>query len=242
MDDKRINIILDKSDSEDSKHVVIIREGQALKELAPKKVNIAGQIETPFYFYKLQRAMIKETGYLTVDRRDMVVSLYGDPTSEIGAEVKGTIEDNPDLVKFNINKDKMLTHEQMLKLLRINRFFFTDRQQYDKLMNMFANFKYSKQVNGEASKDFKGNSNNSKQINFKINDSDNSFIFKLTIPVFQGFKPETFNVDLLVDAEGQQTLFWLESLELLELQRKLVDDKINELLKIIDESFLVVEL
>lgn len=202
---------------------IIIREGQALPPVEPVKVQITGDIKTVSAFVTKRKEASTDAGlqFITedraiveVDKEAMTITLKLDPEYKYGTVVVAKLEFSPELLQFSINKDRKFTREELIKLIRFNKFWFDSPEAQDTLLRAYMAF--SAEVNAKvgAESDNRGNRSN----NFSKTVSTNiPTDFILNIPIFKGMPKRRFRVEIALDSTDGSTKFWMESVELVEI-------------------------
>lgn len=221
-----------------NKAEVIIREGEATKELAPKApiaTNIVGTIGTVLEFLKkrVDANQFKQTDcYIEVDRENVKIALT---INESDAYQRGTVvsklQFNPQYVKFGINNAaKVWTPAELGLFFKMNRTFFPDRKDNMELVSRLMNFNGT--VNATIDRDIKMNGsrtdNFAQVVNSNLPDS-----FTLHIPIFKGLHPETLEVETFAQIDGRDVHFVLMSpgaqATLEDIRDKVLDEELNEI-------------
>lgn len=217
---------------------IIIREGQALPPVAPKKIVINGDIKTVSSFIEKRKTLaiagisgaqfIEPTRALvTVDKENLSIILQLDPESQYGTEVTAKLSYTPELEQFCINKNKLFNREELIKLIRFNKIWFADAEAHDKLLKAYQAFTATVNANIGKTSDTRGNVDNSYKKTVETNVPDS---FVLNIPIFKGQDKRRFRVEIAIDSTDASTKFWMESVEL------------NDIIQIESEAILKKEL
>lgn len=251
-------------DVEEGVRVLEIRKGKANDIPVPLQVKLSGNIKAPGQFLQKRRTLFgilttknggdsdKTSGgpelpveplhkinecNIVVDRRKLSITLRLNERDERGAEITGTLAVNPDLVSFGINSNATFGLKELIKMLRHKRVFFADVIDHQNLISALSNFTASQTTDLEANDDRRGNQ---KLLIDKKTKLTIPFNFMLRIPLYDGFEPKKFVVDVLVDVTDANATFFLESIDLSELlvkERDAIFEK--ELEQFVD--FVVVE-
>lgn len=211
---------------ENAGNEIIIREGDALPPVAPKKIIIAGDIKTVSSFLSKRKGLadnrnpglqqvVTERTLVTVDKEKLTILLQLDPESVYGTEVTAKLEMEPELLKFSIETGKKFTQQELIKLLKYGKRWFYDPAEQQRLL--LAYMKLDVKVTADLTNDApdgRGNRSNtfSKQVTSNI-PAD----FIMSIPIFKGQEYKKFRVEICLDSTDGSTKFWLESVELMEL-------------------------
>lgn len=211
-----------------------ILEGKALEQKYPEKIKISGNVHSVANFLKARyatdkagkklQAVDKELAVVTVDEEKMTILLQLDPENVFGTEVLGKLETTPEVDQFCINTTKTFSREELVKLFRFNKRFF--ESDHEKILGAYQKLQIKTASDLQAENDQRGN----KGLNFqKTVDSQNVPLdFILNIPIFKGFDPVKFRVEICLDATDASVRFWFESVEMndiIEAQKKEIFEK-----------------
>lgn len=203
----------------------IIREGQALPEVAPNKINIEGDINTVQSFLTHRNGTDDKIGIgrqkvdrnkavILVDKEKMKIVLKLDPEDYYGGVISGSLQFSEELKAFGINTTKVYKREELVKLIKFSRLYFTNPEKHRELLNAYERFEATVNTEIKNESDNRGNrlALLEKQVKTKLPPE-----FILAIPVFKGMKHETFRVEIAFDVTDAGVRFWFESVELHEL-------------------------
>jgi len=219
---ENINLRLEKINGNE----ITILEGQALAPVAPKKIVISGDIKTVVSFIEKRNneKQVSTAGYqwinpdraiVEVDKAKLQIVLLVDPEDVYGPVVTGTLEIEPELLKFGIDTGKKYTQTELIKLLRRSKRWFWDGPSHEALLKAYMSLdvKVTTDLKNDAA-DNRGNRFNSfdKKITANIPED-----FILNIPIFKGQDYKKFRVEIILDSTDGSTKFWMESVELEEL-------------------------
>jgi len=236
MENEKIQIVLAEGVT---KAEVILREGQAVKELEPKapiKVKISGVIGVPVeYLTKRVKTgqFTQERSHLLVNREEIKLSLVINEDDEYKrGQVDGTLEFHPKFTEFGINTSKVWTPTELGMFFKMNRAFFPDKATNMKLVTDLMNF--SATVNNKIERSVK--ENGSQTDNFaQVVNSNLPERFTLTIPIFKGMKAETLEVETFAKINGREVAFILLSPGANQTLEEIRDKAIDEQLKQVRE-------
>lgn len=214
---------------------IIIREGDATKQLDPKapvKTEIVGTIGTILEYLKkrVNAGQFKQTEcFITVDRESVKMTLT---INESDYYTRGTVvsklQFNPQFVKFGINDgNKVWTPAELGLFFKMNRTFFPDRKDNMELVSRLMSFNGT--VQATIDRDIK--MNGSRTDNFaQVVNSNLPESFTLRIPIFKGLPPETLEVETFAQIDGRDVHFILMSpgaqATLEDLRDKVLDDEL----------------
>ena len=237
MENEKLQIVLGGGVT---KAEVVIREGQAVRELEPKapiKVKISGVIGVPVeYLTKRVKTeqFTQERSHLIVNREEIKLSLVINEDNEYErGQVDGTLEFHPKFTEFGINTSKVWTPTELGMFFKMNRAFFPDKATNMKLVTDLMNF--SATVNNKIERSVK--ENGSQTDNFaQVVNSNLPERFILTIPIFKGMKSETLEVETFAKINGREVAFILlspgvnQTLE--EIRDKAIDEQLTQVRQI----------
>jgi hypothetical protein len=212
---------------ENASNEIIIREGTALPQVAPKKIVVSGDFKTVSSFIEKRKLVgfdgVMQNGdpglqtinadrvLVTVDKEKLSILLQLDPESEYGTEITAKLAFTPELEQFFINKNKLFNREELIKLIRFNKIWFADAEAHDKLLKAYQAFTATVNANIGKTSDTRGNVDNSYKKTVETNVPDS---FVLNIPIFKGMDKRRFRVEIAIDSTDASTKFWFESVEL----------------------------
>lgn len=221
---------------------IIIREGVALEQKEPQKIELTGDINTISSFlknrgdgYDLQK-VDKSKAVVIVDKENMKILLKLDPQNFYGTTVTGSLELSQELKVWSINQSKTFKREELVQLIKFNRLSFDNPEQHDKVLKAYMAFEAKTDSELKASNDTRGNKAASISKNVSTNIPTE---FILLIPVFKGKEVMRFRVEICLDVTDGGARFWFESTELHELINTNRDIIFNEELKAA-EGFVII--
>ena len=227
---------------------LIIREGQAIKQLDPKapvKTQIVGTIGTILEYLKkrVNAGQFKQTeSFIMVDRESVKMTLTIHESDEYTrGTVVSKLQFNPQFVKFGINDaNKVWTPAELGLFFKMNRTFFPDRKDNMELVSRLMNFNGT--VQATIDRDIK--MNGSRTDNFaQVVNSNLLESFTLRIPIFKGLPPETLEVETFAQIDGRDVHFILMSpgaqATLEDLRDKVLDEELVEIREIAPEIAII---
>lgn len=221
MEDKKIVINAAQGVS-----VIHLLEGEAPKNFYPTKVKVSGNAHAVSDFIKgLSCNLDVCKVIITINADRLSIVLDSDPESENeGYIVTAKIEKFLDLQNFGINQEKFFSLKDLEKHIRMNRFYFADKDAHMALAGQLRSFKAKVDSDITQMQDQRGNKANAFN---KTVTSDLAADFVLTIPIFKGGEPKTFRVEICYDVTDSAVRFWLESVELFELEKSMAETLLN---------------
>lgn len=173
---------------------LVIREGEAAKVYDPQRVKIEGNIKAPGEFVKKRPTEInKLKTNVVVDYDNLSISLRVDEENHFSKDITGRLTRFAALVEFGINTTKKYSVLELYNMLRLKRAYFLNREDHAKFLEDLKNFSARTEVEFASTNDFKGNAALQKIQKCKTNLTYN---FILNIPLFKGFDPVTFPVEV----------------------------------------------
>ncbi len=231
---ENLNVKIEKIEGD----TLILREGEALRLEPPNKINIKGDIKTVATFLKarkdkglgLQNVDIDEA-LILVNKNERTIKLLVDPENYYGAVIEGKLEISDELKQFGINTLQKFSRQDLVKLLKMNRLFFENKERHSETILAFQKIESSVNYSAKDGSDDRGN----KERQFVKNVTTNApMSFTLNIQIFKGFHSQPLTVDICLDIEEGTAKFWLESVQLNELMQSSVDEIFADELKIAD--------
>lgn len=222
---EKVNISLTEGTKE-----LIIRQGAALAQNEPVRIIEKGTINSPSTFTAIRKA-VAQTALVTYSRSEMRITYAANPEDKHAPVITGTMLSNPDLEKFKINKSESgnWSLKSLASFIKMNRMFFSSTaEEVAKLVTDLNAYRGKIVTEVEQSQDSRGNSKS--MLERKI-ESNTPVEFKLSMPLFVGYKAKEFRIEICFDGSDAGMVCWLESPELQELILKERDRIIDEEIK-----------
>lgn len=194
----------------------IIREVKEVNELpvkAPVKIAISGTIGAPLEFLKRRMdqpdQINQKRSHILVDREQIMISLVYNENDEYNrGTVSGSLQAHPKFEEFGINTGKVWQPTELGLFFKMNRSFFTSREENMKLVSELMNFTAT--VNNSIQRSVKETGDRTDNFEQVVNSNlPKSFI--LSIPIFKGSVPETIEVETFAKVNGREVAFTLLS-------------------------------
>jgi hypothetical protein len=134
----------------------------------------------------------------------------------LSCTVEGFLTVEPELQALGINSNKIWNVKELAKFIKLNRFVFKDRDAAADLLENLQQFTAEVNMLMQDKNDGRGNTN--QQLQSKLT-TDLALDFVVSLPLYQGFKPVAFKVEIGIDLRDGGIDLWLESAELKELLR-----------------------
>lgn len=206
--------------------VLEIRHGQALELREPIGYEYDTQINGPSTFIKQRGDLIDKTkAVITVDKEARTIVLETDPGNHYGHTINGRIIIDPRIEEFGINKATRYTRDSLVNFLRMNRFYFPDKEAHARLVAAVRTFEANVNTDVKVESDLRGNKNAS--VNKKVT-TDVPFEFTMALPVIKGGVMKTFTVEVCLDVTDGGIKFWFESPEVKEIIEDVVTIAFDE--------------
>lgn len=216
---------------------LVIREGEAIKELEPKapiKTCLSGVIGAPVeYLTKRVETgqFTQERSHVIVNREKITLSLVINEDDEYNrGKVDGTLEFHPKFIEFGINTGKVWTPTDLGMFFKMNRAFFPDRSVNMKLVSELMNFTAT--VNNKIDRSVKENGDRTDNFAQVVN-SNLPASFTLQLPIFKGKDAEILEVETFAQINGREVCFILlspganQTLE--EVRDRAIDEQLDNI-------------
>lgn len=220
---------------------LIIREVKEVNELKvkePVKIGLSGTIGAPFEFLlkRMDQAdqINQKRCHIVVDREEISIKLVFNENDEYNrGEVVGTLDAYPKFTEFGINTGKVWTPTALGLFFKMNRAFFTSREDNMKLVSDLMNFTAT--VNNSIERSAKESGDRTDKFEQVVN-SNLPKSFNLVIPIFKGIAAETIEVETFAQVDGRQVSFTLLSPGAQAILEEIRDKAVDEQLKKIGDS------
>lgn len=166
-----------------------------------------------------------------VNRSKGTINLKINPTDAYSSEIKSSLELSEHMTKFYINTNKMFGQEELLKLIRFNRLKITSA---DKIISELKILKFKSSIDvTDEKKDNRSQfqKNQSKKVETNLPEQ-----FIIVVPIYKGYPPIEFGVDLIMQTTETTVSFALESTELAELIESQRESYIDEEVKALQKT------
>lgn len=195
---------------------MVIREVKEVNELPVKEpviLAIQGTIGAPHEFLAKRMDQPDQINqkrcHILVDREQIIIRLVYNENDEYNrGTVTGSLQIHPKFKEFGINTGKVWAPTELGMFFKMNRAFFTTKEENMKLVNELMNFTAT--VNNSLQKSANEKGDRTDYFNQVVN-SNLPKSFNLLIPVFRGSKPETIEVETFAQIDGRDVAFMLIS-------------------------------
>lgn len=230
---------------------VVFRQGDALPLKEPTKVDFTGELPSVSRYMAMhgysgnladreqnENFVHPEKAIITVNRTARSIKLVTDCKSAYSHTITGQLELSDEIKQFKINPaGDTQTREQLVKLLRFNKRFFADKEKHAEILAAYQRFNVTTSGGLKVESDNRGNKDLGYQN--KVTTALPEAFF-LEIPVFKGYEPVKFMVEICLDVSAAEARFWLESPELAEVIETQAKTLIDEQIKLIGDKYVVV--
>lgn len=220
---------------------LIIREVKEVNELKvkePVKIKLSGTIGAPAEFLLKRMDQIDQINqkrcHIIVDREEISIKLVFNENDEYNrGEVIGTLEAYPKFTEFGINTGKIWTPTQLGLFFKMNRAFFSSRENNMELVSALMSFTATVNNSIERAANEKGDRTDKFE---QVVNSNLPKSFNLVIPIFKGVSSETIEVETFAQVDGRQVSFTLLSPGAQAILEEIRDKAVDEQLKTIREA------
>jgi len=205
-----------KMNENSDKSEIIIREVAKVNELeikAPVLLTIVGIISCVYEFLLKRISEINQINqkicHILVDRENMTIKLVTNENDFYAKnEITGKLDEYPKFKDFGINSGKVWTPTALGLFIKMNRAFFPSKDENMKLVTTLMNFTAT--VNNSIEKGASERGDRSDKFDQVVN-SNLPSVFVITLPLFKGLQPETFEVETFAQVNGREISFVLIS-------------------------------
>lgn len=237
MQNEKMQINLDK---DCQKAEVVIREVDKVNELPvlePEKVNISGTITSIFSFlekrWECEGQINHEHTHIIVDRDNLSMTLVANETDARNKMViVGKLQLSRQFMEFHINDGYAWEPLVLSQFIKMNRAYFSNRDENMKLVSVFKNFKAK--VNTDYERDRKENGSFTDNYS-QIVDSNMPDRFSVVLPVFKGTEAQSVEVETYATIDGHDVTVQLVSPGAQEVLDRTLDAIIDEQIAAIRE-------
>lgn len=216
---------------------LLIRQGDAPKLYDPEQVNLTGTITAPADYAEKRKSKIEPLlCNVVADYSKKKIILTVNEDSKFKSVITGSLETFPELHEMCINGKKVFTHRELLELIKFKGSYFKNREQHTALITALKNFDAKVNQEFANANDFKGAQATKKVVDIKTN---LGLEFVLAIPMFTGGETLSFLVDICVDVNNGGVVFWLESVELHDLQTKGIETEFSKQLTRLSDFIII---
>lgn len=197
----------------EGQNTLTLMQGTAPKQLdtlAPVKFSEQGIIDAPLEWLKKRVGDIDQhRAHILVNRDALSITLiYNEDDAYTQGRVAGVLRLSKVFEKFGINSDKQWEPEELGQFLKLNRTYFTSREENMKVVNALKTF--DAKVNQTVQRETKENGNKAFTFRQAV-DSNIPEQFKLRLPVLSGGQPVEIDVETYATIDGAHVSISLQS-------------------------------
>lgn len=209
----RINVTVQNQEGRD----VVLRVGEAEKITYAKAINITGILAAPHQFYS-GKTLDEKRCNIQIQKDKGIIELHildTDPNSK--SVITGKLTDDTFFKSWFINHtDKRWTVSEFLKHVKMQRVFFNEKSEADAIVDSLMRWNAKVELTIKQHQDTSGNSLS--MLERKVGEIELKKKFLLTIPIFQGYPKQTFEVEIGFEPRGSEVVLYLFSNQLFELE------------------------
>jgi hypothetical protein len=208
----KINLTVNNSEGKE----IVLRVGEAEKITYPKAINITGILGAPFQFLS-GKVIDPKRSHIQIKKDTGVIKLLildTDPHST--CEITGQLKKDGYFENWQINSEKRWTVQQFLKHIKMHKSFFSTGSDCDDLVSSFHKWNAKIETVIKEHNDQAGNSLS--MLEKKVSQVELKTKFSLTIPIFQGYQKQTFNVEIGLEPKQNAVELYLYSNDLFSLE------------------------
>lgn len=214
---EKVNISLAQGVGEDKPVVIHLLEGKTINPFNQVQTVIEGDVDAVKSFLEARKDLInKEDANIIFNEENMTIILTTKDTEPyLGYKITAKLEIYPALEGFGINSNKFFNLRELESHIKMNRFWFQNRESQIKLLGQLN--KFAAKVNSEIQSEANNRGNKNEVFNKTVT-AELVEEFTLSIPLFKGNSNSVFRVEICFDVTDRSVRFWLESVELAEAQ------------------------
>lgn len=224
---------------------IIIRTGDAPEIAPPVKIQISGEITAPRVYYEAKKGNITPDfkpgiTHVIVSRDKAQIILIHNDKDYYQDQISGALVFSSECQALGINStNSPKTPLELAKLLKRNRHLFADAEQGMRIISDLMDFQGTVKAEIKEAKDNRGNRKNSLAVSVETNIPVE---FGLKIPMFKGQAAQYFGVEILLEANGNSILCFLESARFMEMVDREIDNIIDQEIAVFkDDGLAVIE-
>lgn len=223
--------------------VIVHRKDDAVKVHYETAVALSGTISAPRKFLEERGVEDKKRNtegmgpdkeaqqevkrsHVLYNYRDLYIHFKGIENHPLSYGINGKLVINPDLTGLLINQKKYFSSKELSQHIRFNRLHFLSKEENLALVNNLASYKAK--LSTEIEKEFNNTTGSKRDLyDVKVLNDGKPLGFTLNLPLYIGQTPIKFAVEILVDIQGRDINFWLESVDLVEALKTTAKDIID---------------
>jgi hypothetical protein len=208
---------------------------QYLKEKVSGTDVIAMGVDVPLNLTESMKIYNPKRSHVLVDRHNGSLTLVLNEKDSYADKIQGTLSMFKDLEELGINKEKRYTINELIKVVKRNKYYFAELQEHGDFLISLTNF--NTKVSTEIKHVKENNGSKLDSVQKIVNENKSAPTFKLSIPIYKGYPKVVFEVQVVVDVTDVNVTFTLESVDLFDLVKNRKDEYIDEQLLEIGKIF-----
>jgi len=212
-----------------------ILQGDATPRKEPIKVNIEGLITAPLDYLNKRKDVIEPLkSHLIVNTSDGKIILVVNEKDHYQDTISGKLKMNPDFEKFGINTGKSRDTFELADFIKMNRYFFSDKNVAMKLVSELKNFKAKVDKEIEMSDNDRGNT---RLLQNQVVESNIPEAFDVVVPIFKGQPDQKIKVEINIDARNFEcSLISPDANDIInEVRSKLIGEQVVKISELMPE-------
>jgi hypothetical protein len=228
---------------------VVITHKKALDELEPVKIEIAGNIDSPFNFIekRYDKGLLIDPGrvgflsHVLINREQMFILLVFNEHDRLYAgKVQGSLAYHPDYEKWKINTGEPWGHQQFAEFCKMNRSCFPDPNVAMRLFQELKNVRIKTDKEYENQNDNRGSVK--QMIAQKVIASNIPDKFQIHVPIFKGQPKHTIEVEIYVDPSTfTVSLVSPQAEDIIHVVRDTIIDEQKKLIQEVAPELVIIE-
>lgn len=218
---------------------IVVREGKANDVKEPHGLNIRGNIDSPYRFlHQRKDDILVHEAHVEVNRDEMNIELVNDEHSAYADRVSGYLTLSQNFKTLGVNDGEYVSNFDLADRIKKLRTLFESRDAAMRLVSELRNFKAKIERELELSDDKRGNVNIRKS---QIVESNLPESLKVTVPIFKGMEPITFEVEVEVNPNDLScTLTSPEANDIIRTSRdNIIDEELSRIEKECPELLII---
>lgn len=211
-----------------------IRQGDALPVQHKLGIALSGTLAAPSQFLEGKKEIkerLTEDCHLEIFKdQGKIVLVIEDQNPFSRSTITGSLSKDNALAAWKINTEKRWSISEFLKHIKTQAFYFTSKDELKALITSLQTWSAKVETVIRQHNDNTGNSLAS--LEKKVSEVGLKNTFSLTIPIFQGYTKQKFNVEIGLDPKSNSVDLFLISEDLftmeIEQREKLIESELDK--------------
>jgi len=200
-----------------------ILKGDAEPFAPEKSIDIQGTLAAPLQFLSGRGTVDDTKCHLLIDNDNGSLTLtINDTAPHACHKIKGALTRDVNLAAFQINTEKRWGVREFTKFCKMARYYFADDSEVNNLISSLQKFE------GTVQKIYKDHNDNTGDslihLETKVEGVKMERKFKVKVPVYKGYAPQVFTVEIGFDTKNTAVDLFLVSDELYSMLPKLREE------------------